>query len=146
MSAIWRLVLPLAFAGGLAGCRTLSPKSGDAAADPAPSPSGGRQATTLPIGTIDLVDASGGFVLIRSSRQFQIEPGTMLTVHGDQGEEVATVSVSPARKGVFLTADIVAGMPRKGQQTTMQYEPPAPETSDPYDGGGADPNAIQVLE
>jgi hypothetical protein len=148
LSGISCLLLALSFAGGLASCRAL-PKLGRekgaeeaAAVKPeAPAPA----ATLLPTGTVELVDEAGGFVLIRSGRGLQLEPGTMLTIHGDQGEAVATVSVSPARKGPFLTADIVAGSPRKGQRATMAYSPETGRPT-PFPSGYEDPNAIQVLE
>ena len=84
-------------------------------------------------------------MLIRSSRTFQIEPETVLMIRGSQGEPLATVKVSPARKGAFLTADIVEGAPKVGQAVTMDYTavrsqqaPSAPVAPPPSD--------IQVLE
>lgn len=134
------LALALALAGGVVACRSLPAKGekGQEAAAPAPEP------MRLPTGTVELVDEAGGFVLIRSGRGLVLEPGTVLTIHGDRGEEVATVSVSPAKKGPFLTADIVAGTPLRGQTSTMAHLPatggPNPFPTGPDDG------AVQVLE
>lgn len=104
--------------------------------------SGDRSATILPIGTIHHVDEEGRFVLVRSSRIVQIEPGTLLTVVGDQGEAIARIESSQARKGPFLTADFVEGLPRVGQRVTMEYTP-APSAGMP---GPMSRDEIQVLE
>lgn len=114
-----------------------------AAADASPA----TPAMKLPVGTIHHIDTAGQFVLIRSSRFLQIEPGTILSAVDDQGTPAARVAVSPARKGQFLTADIVSGLPVAGQQTIMDYAPPAPGA--PAAGAGMEsPGAddIQVLE
>ncbi len=99
----------------------------------------------LPVGTVELVDEAGEFVLVRSRRGLQLEPGSHLTIHGDQGETVATVSVSPARKGPFLTADIVSGSPKKGQRATAPYSAGA-SPPPPFPGPADTPDAIQILE
>ncbi len=78
-------------------------------------------------------------------QMLQIEPGTMLTVHGNQSEPSATVKVSPARKGSFLTADLVQGTPKPGQTVTMEYAPagnPAPAPVVPL----APDSDLQILE
>jgi hypothetical protein len=134
----------------LGGCRTTPGKKGDEATaegaatdqDPPPGPP-----VTLPVGLVHHVDETARFVLIRSGRGLQLEPGTILTVHGDQGETVARLKVSPARKESFLTADFLDGVPRKGQQVTMEYQsPPREPSAAPAIPGTSDPNAIQVLE
>lgn len=144
------LVLAAILSTGIAGCRTLpwpgGKEKGDAASgDAAPTPP--QAAATLPVGVVHHLDENAGFVLVRSSRALQIEPGTTLQVHGNGGEVVATLEVSPARKGPFLTADVRWGTPAKGQQVTMDYRPPDPESREaaPFPTA-ADPNAIQVLE
>lgn len=135
----------------LGSCRTTAgKKGGDAAADEAPatardSPPGPPM--TLPVGLVHHVDETARFVLIRSGRGLQLEPETILTVHGDQGETVARLKVSPARKESFLTADFLEGVPRKGQQVTMEYQsPPHEPAAAPSIPDASDPNAIQVLE
>jgi hypothetical protein len=135
----------------LGGCRTTAgKKGGDATEDgtaatvqnspPAPP-------LTLPVGLVHHVDEPARFVLIRSSKGLKIEPETILTIHGDQGETVARVKVSPARKESFLTADFLDGLPRKGQQVTMEYQRTTPSNS-PAEAtlGVEDPDAVQVLE
>jgi hypothetical protein len=147
-SVIIRLFLGGVFVILLTGCKTLSWKK-DAAADtgapaaveepPAPPP------MKIPVGTIHHVDPAGGFVLIRSSRILQIEPGSIISVLGDDGNPVASVEVSPARKGQFLTADILSGSPLAGQRTLMEYTPPVPGAPAPVPGAAGDDD-IQVLE
>ena len=148
-SAANRLFLIAVFAILLTGCKTLSWKKdaaaetaavAAAAAETAAEESHAAPSTKIPVGTIHHVDPAGGFVLIRSSRLLQIEPGTTISVHGDDGMPVASVEVSPARKGQFLTADILNGTPLVGQRTLMEYAPPAPGAPAPGD------DDIQVLE
>ena len=145
-------LLPLSVIVGavllLTGCKTLSLKEDkkeetpDEAQEAAESP-----AMKIPIGTVHLVDTAGNFVLIRSSRMLLIEPDTMITVYNDQAEISATLKVSPARKGSFLTADILSGVPKTGQQAVMDYDPA--KRSDPGAAGVPGQGAasdIQVLE
>jgi hypothetical protein len=132
----------------LPGCKTVSLKKDSAAATEAPATveeAPAPEAMKIPVGTIHHVDPAGTFVLIRSSRLLQIEPGTILTVIDNQGAPVASVKVSPARKGQFLTADIVSGVPAAEQRTIMDHAPPAAGSQAPATGrtGAAD---IQVLE
>lgn len=101
----------------------------------------------IPVGTIHHIDPAGKFVLIRSSRFLQVEPGTIISVLDVQGTPVARVAVSPARKGQFLTADIVSGIPLLGQQTIMDYAPPIPGAAAPGAGlESREADDIQVLE
>jgi hypothetical protein len=128
--------------GGLVSCRILPERKNEApAASPAPS------ANKLPIGVVELVDGDGGFVLIKSSRFITLDPETILDVMGDGGVVTAQVKVSPARKGQFLTADIVSGLPVKGQSVLSTYQSPNP--TNPAQNGSASPGAggeVQVLE
>lgn len=153
ISGASRLLLAASLTAGLAGCRALGTKEGasergGATADGAAA--GGEevaQGTTLPVGVVQHVDAGARFVLIRSGRGFQIEPGTILTIRGDRGEGVATVKVSPARKGAFLTADFVEGIPSTGQTATLEHRPPAASGgAAPFDPAAPDAGAVQILE
>ena len=147
------LFVPVLLAG-LASCRTIGGGKDPAAAkETAAAAGGGTDAqaqaaapVTLPVGVVHHVDETARFVLIRSSRGLQLEPGTVLSLHGSRGETTARVEVSPARKGSFLTADFIDGLPAKGQQVTMTHQrAPLETTADPF-SAGADPNAVQVLE
>jgi len=143
-TAIILLLLVAGIAILQAGCKTLSWKK-DAAAPAAVEETPAPPAMRIPVGMIHHVDPAGGFVLIRSSRLLQIEPGTVISVLGDDGEPVASVEVSPARKGQFLTADIRSGTPLAGQRTLMDYAPTAPGAAAPT-AGSAGGDDIQVLE
>jgi hypothetical protein len=151
LSRIQGILLAMILLAALGGCRTTAgKKGGDATEDgtaatvqnspPAPP-------LTLPVGLVHHVDEPARFVLIRSSKGLKIEPETILTIHGDQGETVARVKVSPARKESFLTADFLDGLPRKGQQVTMEYQKtPLAGSATPVIPDPSDPNAVQVLE
>lgn len=150
-SWIPRFLFLLSIATALGACRsTGDKKGGEAAAATSTSPLAESLAsapTTLPVGVVHLVDESARFVLIRSTRGLQLEPGTVLTLHGDQGQASARVKVSPARKGAFLTADFLDGIPVKGQQVTTDYQRPTPDAgAAPAFPDFSDPNAVQVLE
>lgn len=110
---------------------------------PSPALSSGK----LPIGVIELVDGGGGFVLIKSSRMVSIEPDSILDIVGDGGVVIAQVKVSPARKGQFLTADIVSGMPVKGQSVLSNYQTANPvDPAQKSNGSTGTGDEIQVLE
>ncbi len=115
------------------------PVAGPAAEAALPAP------PVLPIGVVQHVDEVARFILIRSSRGFQIEPGTILTVRGNQSEPTATVKVSPARKGAFLTADLVEGVPKAGHTVTVE-QAPLRNPDGPGSGVPATPPGLQVLE
>ncbi len=140
------VVVLVILAGTAVSCRSLPGWKGkdSKSTDPA-DPAATVAPTILPVGSIQLVDTAGRFVLVRSSKTLDLEPGTMLGVHGEQGEVVAQVQVSPARKGPYLTADFVSGTPLIGQKVTVEHQPKARESILAFPTGD-DPNAIQVLE
>lgn len=147
MNVLIRSLAIALFAVFLSGCVTLPGKKGKEKESKPAAEKSKPPVMKIPVGTIHHVDAAGGFVLIRSSRLLQIEPDTLITVFGNQGETTATLKVSPARKGQFLTADILSGTPLVGQQTAMDYAKPVPVDPTgsglPSQGSG---NDIQVLE
>lgn len=66
-------------------------------------------------GVILLVNADAGFVLIETEGRIQPDSGTALkTMRG--GQETGILTVSEERRGTHVTADIVSGTPRKGDQ------------------------------
>lgn len=136
--AVWLAVLPLAV-----GCQSLkSDKEDETTEDSARTPGEMK----IPVGTIHMVDPAGRFVLIRSSRTFQAETGTEMTSYASGGVATARFQVSPARKGAFLTADIVDGNPEKGEQVLMDYRQPSaasPGEAQPDVDPGSE---VQVLE
>lgn len=130
----------------LQSCKTLVVKGGKPK-KPAENATGAPKEMKLPIGTIHHVDAEGGFVLIQSSRTYKIEPDTEITAVGDAGEVTSVLKVSAARKGAFLSADILNGIPKTGQKVLMDYTPPP--ASNPFESGSGQTSPgseIQVLE
>lgn len=142
-----RFAAIVGFATVFTGCETLSLKGKKSEEKEAETKEVADPVLKIPIGTVHHVDTAGGFVLIRSSRTLLIEPGTVITTFTDQGEVAATLEVSPARKGQFLTADIRNGIPKTGQQAVMDYDP-ASRTAPLKEGtvGPSPGGDIQVLE
>ncbi len=131
--------------GSLSSCRTPRQKKKDKQAQSGMAEKMGSM--RIPIGTVHLVNDGGRFVLIRSSRALKIEPGTVIDIIGSGGAPVASATVSPARRGQFLTADIVSGVPATGNQVLMNYTAKEPETAGaPMAQGAALGGDVQVLE
>lgn len=127
-----------------ASCKTTEEKK----SNPAAAPLADAPSVRIPVGTLHVVRREGDFVLIRSTRFLVIEPGTDLFAYGNGGNETARLRVSPARKGQFVTADILSGEPAAGDQVFMEYVNPqqsgaaVPKAA----GAGAAGDEIQVLE
>lgn len=68
-----------------------------------------------PIGTILLVNAEAGFVLIETHSRTQPEAGMALKCIRD-GADSGVLIVSGERQGSHVIADITTGAPRKGDQ------------------------------
>jgi len=126
--------------GGLGGCRTTS--SEEQAEKREAAESMRNQVTKIPVGTIHLVDPDGAFVLIRSSRFTDVDLDSELLVMDQGGTEIAKLRMSPARKGSFLTADILYGAPQRGNHVLMIHRP---RTEIPTTGTTPS-DEIQVLE
>jgi len=120
----------------IGGCRSLLPTDREKEEE---AVSGVPSAIKLPVGTVHLVDAEEGFVLVRSSRFLEVEPERELIVTDLSGQESARLRVSPARKGTLLTADILAGKPEVGQHVLMEQSTRDSEIEDSDD-------EVQVLE
>lgn len=73
----------------------------------------------LPIGSVHLVHASGGFVLIRTSRTAAIPAEAELATFDERGRPTGKLKLSPERKGAFLAADIVQGNPGANDRVVM---------------------------
>jgi hypothetical protein len=65
------------------------------------------------IGSIAYVDEARGFVLIDVGGIYLPQPGIALKSYA-QSNETAVLTVSPEQKRPFITADIVKGLPQKG--------------------------------
>jgi hypothetical protein len=66
-------------------------------------------------GEVVFVDADGGFALIRARQGLTLETGQELEA---RGKGTARLKVTPERKNVFVAADIVSGIPQKGDPVT----------------------------
>lgn len=99
----------------------------------------------IPIGTVHMVDEKGKFVLIKSSKATSIDPETRIMAYRPDASVSSNLKVSPARKGAYLTADLVDGMPAVGDMVvmiqTINKNPASPDGN--QQGGTAD---VQVLE
>ena len=67
------------------------------------------------VGTVALIDTSGGFVLVDVGTYYLPGTGKTLKCYSG-GKETAELSSTPERKIPFITADIVKGAPNLGDQ------------------------------
>lgn len=125
----------------LTGCKTLDGVFGKKEEEPEEAFQ--QQEMKVPVGKVHVVSPGGDFVLIRSSKFLTIEPDRILTTIGSGGLETSRLRVSPARKGSFLTADIISGTPNVGDHTLMDY---VARQNDPSADPFANDDEIQVLE
>lgn len=91
----------------------------DSPASASASPAGLPVPQKLPIGSVHLVHASGGFVLIRTSRTAAIPAEAELATYDERGRPTGKLKLSPERKGAFLAADIVGGNPGANDRVVM---------------------------
>ncbi len=101
----------------------------------------------IPIGKIHFVDREAGFVLIKSSRTRQLEPGTPIVAYGSGAVISARMKASPATKSGFLAADLTEGVPRVGDMVTIVHTV-SRGSSETVPGAAANQlnSQIQVLE
>lgn len=67
------------------------------------------------VGTVAYVNETAGFALVDVGSLYTPTPGKALKCFGE-GQETAVLAVSPEHKRPFISADIVKGMPRQGDQ------------------------------
>lgn len=116
------LTLLITFTG--AGCGLLRRKKPQP-----PSPASPK----VVIGRVEMVNPELKFALIHTIERAAIPAGSDLITANEAGE-TARLKMSPERKGVFMTADIVSGEPMKGETViwmrgsdpTAVAPPPAP--------------------
>jgi hypothetical protein len=93
-------------------------------------------ATQVLAGTIRLVRAPLGFVLIQSSGS-PPPPGSELYVHRSGSDQpIATLQVSPETKTGFVVADILSGQPEEGDSVLWSLPSSVP-------GGEPEPQDVQ---
>ncbi|MEM6916157.1 MAG: hypothetical protein AAF491_06275 [Verrucomicrobiota bacterium] len=125
----------------LSGCRSTDDKE----KEEGPASVGAEPTMMVPVGTVHVIRAEENFVLVRSSRFLGVESGTDLVAYRNGSVESARLRVSPARKGQFITADILSGSPEVGDQVLMNYSPTQRTPSGPA-GQPSGGDEIQVLE
>lgn len=112
------LLLALALGCALTACGSLKKKPVPKATPirfPKDSPSDTAKGKRTQVGTILLVNADAGFVLIESQGRTLPEVGQALKCLRD-GADAGVLTVSGERQGTHVVADIVSGGPRKGDQ------------------------------
>lgn len=90
------------------------------------------------IGTVHMTNPQMNFALIQTPGRASLPPGADL-ISSNEGGESSRMKVSPERKGVFLTADIVSGEPVKGDMVIWLRGEAA--VSEPVNTPPAEPSA-----
>lgn len=72
-----------------------------------------EEPTARAIGKVEMVNPDDQFVVARLTMNLALAPGTELTLLHESGK-TSKVKVTPERKGVYITADIISGEPAKG--------------------------------
>lgn len=80
---------------------------------PKPSDAKPEAAPAVNVGAIELVNPDAKFVIVHLNANSPLPVGTELTSTSASGQ-TATLKVTPERKNIFITADIVSGSPQKG--------------------------------
>ncbi len=120
----------------------------------------GLAAPTSPrvwIGTVHMTNPALNFALIQTPGRASVPEGADLISSNEAGE-TSRMKVSPERKGVFMTADVVSGEPQKGdavvwlrgesagELTRAEPEVPSARISLPPAGPAPEPLEKPVLE
>ena len=82
---------------------------------PKENPADASKAKRRQVGTVLLVNAESGFVLVETHGAARLESGQALKCLRD-GADSGVLTVSGERQGTHVVADIVTGTPRKGDQ------------------------------
>lgn len=85
------------------------------------------------IGSIEMVNPDDKFVLARLTSNVVLPNGTELSSMGANGQ-IAKLKTTPERKGIFITADIVSGEPKKGDIIHHGGTPAATDAPAPAPG------------
>jgi len=115
---IARAVLVAAACAALASCEWFGSKKVPRAMPirfPKANTSDGTRRNPIQVGTILMVNAEGGFVVIESGAWTPPESGTALKCLRD-GAETGVLAVGEERRRGHVIADIVTGEPRKGDR------------------------------
>ena len=113
-----RQLLSAALCCALAACDWLKPAPVPKAMPlrfPKENPTDAAKAKRRQVGTVLLVNAESGFVLVETHGAARLESGQALKCLRD-GADSGVLTVSGERQGTHVVADIVTGTPRKGDQ------------------------------
>jgi len=118
ISPLSRVLLAAFLCCTCAACDSLKPNKIPRATPlrfPKANPWDGTKGQHRQVGTILMVNADAGFVLIDTRTGAMPEPGTALKCMRD-GAETGIIAVVKERQGTHVVADIVTGSPSKGDQ------------------------------
>jgi len=117
---------------------------------PKPAETSPDAAKAEPVGVIELVNADARFVIVHLNANAPLPAGTELTSLNATGQP-SKLKVTPERKNIFITADIVSGSPQKGDSVLRGNVPaaePAATSTGPTNAGNPtvsiSPGAIAV--
>lgn len=102
-----------------------------------------EQPSAQAVGKVEMVNPDDHFVLARLNMNLVMAPGTEITLLNESGQ-MAKAKITPERKGVFITADIVSGSPAKGDIVmigTVKPESSQPPATPPVAPAGP-PSAV----
>lgn len=95
---------------------------------PKPDPDAGKK--DVFIGVVEIVNPEQHFVLVRTGMKLNLQAGWILETRPTSGTK-SVLTVSPEQKLNFLSADITAGIPQKGEIVVM---PPQVAAAPPGEG------------
>lgn len=102
---------------------------------PKPAETSSENAPATPVGIIELVNPDAQFVIVHLNANAPLPAGTELTSLNATGQP-AKLKVTPERKNIFITADIVSGSPQKGDSVLRGNVPTTPAAAPATVGPG----------
>lgn len=142
MPRLTSLLLALALTVTVTGCQAIANfKLRKVAKDQKDEPEGLKA-----IGTVEMVNPEAGFVIVHTMSNVPVAPGTELTAVSGDGQ-TSKLKVTPERKSIFITADIVSGAPVKGDTVLVGPSPASAAQSQQPGGSGpaAAPAPVQGI-
>jgi hypothetical protein len=100
------------------------------------------------VGEVSYVDDASGYVLIRARAGLALADGTELECRGSDGK----LRVTPERKNAFVAADIISGVPEKGDAVVVVNSTArsslrlVPVNAPPSLPGGTEPSGVVTLD
>ena len=84
--------------------------------------------STQVLGTVEMVNPDARFVVVKLGSNLSMQPGSDLFTIGEDGRR-AKLKITPERKGVFVTADVIEGDPRQGDAVLSTAATESPQTT-----------------